>query len=98
MSRYDDDYDGPDESEETDPIIRELRTEIIRLEAQLDQLRASIRESTAEMAEIRAKIADMEALLERLKARRRRDEKLLLLAWFMVIVSLAISLYTYFTT
>jgi septal ring factor EnvC (AmiA/AmiB activator) len=98
MSRYDDDYDAPDESEDTDPIIRELRTEIIRLEAQLDQLRACVRESTEEVAEIRAKIAEMEAILERLKARRRRDEKLLFLAWLMVVLSLAMSLYTYFTT
>ncbi len=87
MSRYDDDYDGPDESEDTDPIIRELRTEIIRLEAQLDQLRASVRESTEEVAEIRAQLAEMELILERLKARRRRDEKLVLVACLLAILS-----------
>lgn len=98
MSRYDDEYDSPDESEDTDPVIRELRTEIIRLEAQLDQLQASVRERAEEAVEIRAKLVELERALERLKARRRRDEKLLFIAWLMVVLSLAMSLYTYLTT
>jgi septal ring factor EnvC (AmiA/AmiB activator) len=98
MSRYDDEYESPDESEDTDPIIRELRAEIIRLEAQLDQLQASVRERAEEATEIRAKLAELELALDRLKARRRRDEKLLILAWLMVVISLVMSLYTYFTT
>ncbi len=98
MSRYDDEYDSQDESEDTDPLIRELRAEIIRLEAQLDQLQASVRERAEEAVEIRAKLADLDRTLERLKPRRRRDEKLLVLAWVMVVLSLAMSLYTYLTT
>src|SRR5262245_22923811 len=96
MSRYDDDYDGPDESEDTDPLIRELRSEIIRLEAQLDQLRASVRESTEEMAEIRARVAEMEQILNRLKARRRRDEKLVLAACILAILSTVFAVFTAF--
>ena len=61
MSRYNDDFEGPDESEDTDPTIRELRTEIIRLEAQLDQLTASLREQSAESALIRAQLVELEA-------------------------------------
>ncbi|QJW96145.1 hypothetical protein [Frigoriglobus tundricola] len=95
MSRYDDEFDGPDESEETDPIVRELRTEIIRLEAQLDQLQASVRERATEAAEIRAKLAELEFLLERLKAHRRRDEKLLRLLVFVTVLSLTMCFYTY---
>ena len=97
MSRYDDEYDSPDESEDTDPVIRELRLEIVRMEAQLDQLMASVRERAEEAAEIRAKLAELEQALDRLIVRRRRDERLLVLAWLMVVVSLAMSLYTYFT-
>ena len=97
MSRYDDEYDGPDGSEDTDPIIRELRGEIVRLEAQLDQLMASVRERAEEAAEIRTKLAELEQAIDRLRARRLRDERLLVLAWLMVVVSLAMSLYTYFT-
>ena len=98
MSRYDDEYDSPDESEDTDPVIRELRTEIVRLEAQLDQLLASVRERAEEEAEIRARLAELEQAIDRLKARRQRDERLLVLAWLMVVLSLAMSLYTYFTS
>lgn len=96
MSRYNDD-NGFDGSGEADPVIRELRTEIVRLEAQLDQLTASVRERARESTEIRAKLAELEEGLERLRARRQRDEKLLILAWVMMMVSLGMSLYTFFT-
>ena len=96
MSRYDDDYDGPDESEDTDPIIRELRLEIVRLEAQLDQLLASVRERAEEAAEIRVRLAELEEALNHLQARRRRDERLLVLAWVVAVLSAAATFYTMF--
>ena len=74
-----------------------MRAEIVRLEAQLDQLMASVRERAEEAAEIRTKLAELEQAIDRLRARRLRDERLLVLAWLMVVVSLAMSLYTYFT-
>ena len=97
MSRFDDDYDSPDESEDTDPVIRELRAEIIRLEAQLDQLTASVRERAEEAALIQVQLAELEVRLARLEARRRRDEKLLVVAWVIAVGSLALSVYTYLT-
>ena len=97
MSRFDDDYDSPDESEDTDPVIRELRAEIIRLEAQLDQLTASVRERAEEAALIQVQLAELEVRLARLEARRRRDEKLLVVAWAIAVGSLALSIYTYLT-
>ena len=97
MPRYDDEYDSPDESEDTDPLIRGLRAEIIRLEAQLDQVQASVRERAEEAAEIRVRLAELERAIDRLKARCRRDEKLLFLAWLMAILSMAISLYWWIT-
>ena len=99
MSQYDDDNDSDEysESEDTDPMIRELRSEIVRLEAQLDQLTASVRERAAETAEIRVRLTELEEALTRLEARRRRDEKLIILAWVMVAASLALSVYTYLT-
>ncbi|MBN9122037.1 MAG: hypothetical protein J0I06_23330 [Planctomycetes bacterium] len=96
MSRYDD-YDSPDGSEDTDPTIHELRTEIIRLEAQLDQLAASVRERTEETALISAQLAELKVWVARLEARRRRDGKLLLLAWVMAVTSLAMTVYAYLT-
>jgi hypothetical protein len=97
MSRFDDEYDSPDESEDTDPTIRELRAEIIRLEAQLDQLTASVRESTEEMAVIRVQLAELQLYVARLEARRQRDEKLLIAACLLVVLSLALSVYSYLT-
>jgi uncharacterized protein involved in exopolysaccharide biosynthesis len=95
MSRFDDNYDSPDESEDTDPIIRELRTEIIRLEAQLDQLTASVRERAEEAVIIRVQLAELEARLTQLEARCRRDALFLTLAWLMVSTSFGLWLYRY---
>lgn len=102
MSRFDDenesDSDDFDSPEESDSLIRELRLEIVRLEAQLDQLTASVREQTEESIAISARLAELEAAVERLRARQRRDTKLLVLAWVMVAASLGMSLFTYFTS
>ncbi len=95
MSRFDDEYEGSDESEDTDPTIRGLRAEIIRLEAQLDQLTASVRERAEESARIQAKLVELEMRLNRLEARRRRDSRLILMSWVMMILSMALSIYAY---
>lgn len=99
MSRYDDEFDSDefDSPEETDSVIRELRLEIVRLEAQLDQLSAGVRERAEETAAIAARLAELEAAVDRLQARQRRDQRLLVLAWVMVGASLGMSLFTYLT-
>ena len=101
MSRFDDEYENDsddfDRPEETDSVIRELRSEIVRLEAQLDQLSASVRERAEESALISAQIAELQRAVAQLRARQRRDARLLVLAWVMVVMSLAISLFTYLT-
>jgi prefoldin subunit 5 len=97
MSQYDDensDFEGP---EGTDPLIRELEMEVVRLRAHLDQLAASVREREREAAEIRPRLAELEAALDRLLARRRRDEKALIFLCALTFVSLAVSLYSLFT-
>lgn len=100
MSRYDDefDFDGPDESEDTDPTISELRVEIIRLEARLDQLTASARERTEEAAIIQAHLTDLEIRVARLEARRRRDLLFLRVTWVMIVLSIALSVYVHLTS
>ena len=97
MSRFDDEYDSPDESEDTDPLVRELRTEIIRLEAQLDQLTANVRERAEEAAILQVQLAALKLRVARLEARRQRDEKLLVAACLLVVLSLALSVYAYLT-
>jgi hypothetical protein len=95
MSHFND-YDDLDESEET--TVRELRAEIVRLEAQLDQLTASVREGVAEAAIIQARLVELERRVVRLEARRRRDARLVVVAWVLMVLSLALSLYTYLTS
>ncbi len=95
MNEYDDEFDGPDGSEDTDPVIRELRAEIVRLEAQLDQLAASVRERAAEAAVISAQIADLEIRVARLESRRKRDMLFLRVTWVMIALSIAMSVYSY---
>ncbi len=98
MSRFDDENENENDSpEETDSVIRELRTEIIRLEAQLDQLTASVREQSEESAVLAARLAELGRAVDRLRARQRRDTKLLIFAWVMVVASLAVSLVTFLT-
>jgi chromosome segregation ATPase len=97
MSQYDDEDGGFDGPEETDPVIRELRTEVVRLRAQLDQLAANLREREREAAGIRATLAELEEAVERLKARRQRDDRILVVLAILTLGSLALSLTTYFT-
>ncbi len=96
MSRFDDEFDSDefDSPEETDSVIRELRLEIIRLEAQLDQLTASVRERAEETAAITTQLAELKLAVERLRARQRRDARLLVLAWALTVVALAMSVFT----
>ncbi len=98
MSQFDDDYEGSDGSEDTDPMIRELRTEILRLEAQLDQLSASVRERAEESALIQAKLAVLELRIARLEAGRRQDARIVRLTWWFVSSSLGLWFYYAYAT
>ena len=65
----DDDFDPTDES---DPEIRELRLEIVRLEARIDQLAAAERERAAEMDELRLMMDDLSRRIAALEAFRKQ--------------------------
>jgi septal ring factor EnvC (AmiA/AmiB activator) len=93
----DSDFEDRDDIEDTDPIVRELRLEICRLEAQIDQLSASMRERAAETVVIRAQIAMLEERLALLEARQRRYLLLVRIAWVLMLFSMCLSLYTYFS-
>src|SRR5262245_28578510 len=72
--REDDDLSRDDS--ETDPLIRELRPAMIRLEAQLDQLLAAVRDRSEEAAELRTRLAELEEAIERLRQRFRQRARL----------------------
>jgi len=67
----DEDYSF-DEPSDADPAMRELRIEMVRLQAQIDQLAASARERAAEIAELRVRLTDLELRVNSLKTRHRR--------------------------
>lgn len=75
MDAYDDDFDPADE---LDPVVRELRNEIVRLEAQFDQLAAATARQEAEMELIRAETAELHRLIDDLAASRRRFKRQML--------------------
>jgi hypothetical protein len=81
-----DDFDDTDR----DPVVRELRTEMVRLQAQIDQLAAAARERAAEIADLRARLTELELRFEVIKARQRRDLKVW--AWAMAMYGTAMGL------
>jgi capsule polysaccharide export protein KpsE/RkpR len=68
----DDDF-GPDESADAEPIIRELRFEMVRLQAQIDQIAAAAHDRAGEIAILRARLAELEARLSTIQAKHRRN-------------------------
>jgi uncharacterized protein involved in exopolysaccharide biosynthesis len=76
MNPREDDDLSFDDSDDNDPVIRELRAELVRLEAQLDQLLAAEREREAEIAELRARMEDLERAIEAIRTRFRTQFRL----------------------
>jgi hypothetical protein len=72
--REDDDIPS-DWDESDDGMIRELRLEMVRLEAQLDQLLAAERERAEEIAALHNKLSELEMLVGRLRDRYRRSAR-----------------------
>jgi hypothetical protein len=71
----DDDYSF-DEPSETDPVMRDLEIEMVRLQAQIDQLSASARERAEEIAELRIRLIALEQRVDALKMRYRKNVRL----------------------
>ena len=75
MNPYEDDDYSFDEQKD-DPSIRELRLEMARLQAQLDQLAAAARDRADEIAELRVRLNELEQCFNRLKSQYRRRVQL----------------------
>jgi hypothetical protein len=71
----DEDYSF-DERNDADPVMWELRIEMLRLQAQIDQLAASARERATEIAELRVQLTKLELRVNTLKMRHRRHMQL----------------------
>jgi len=71
----DDDYSF-DETNDAEPVMRELRIEMVRLQAQIDQLVASTRERAVEIAELQVRLTELEQRFDSLKRGYRRNVRL----------------------
>jgi tetrahydromethanopterin S-methyltransferase subunit G len=67
--------DLPYDESDHDPLIRELRAEMVRLQARLDQLTAATRDQAEEAAELRARLTELEIAVGRLRERYRRASR-----------------------
>jgi hypothetical protein len=76
MDPREDDELPYDDSDDNDPLVRELRMEMVRLQAQLDQLLAAARERAEEVAELRARMGELERLIDNIRNRYRRHVRL----------------------
>jgi tetrahydromethanopterin S-methyltransferase subunit G len=76
MDPRDEDRPYDEFGDSDDPLIEELRAEMVRLEAQIDQLSATARDRAAEIAELRARLAELEVRIEAIQARYRRGVRL----------------------
>ena len=70
-----DDYSFEDPND-ADLVMEELRIEMVRLQAQIDQLSASARERAVEIAELQLRLTELELRVDALKARHRRNVRM----------------------
>jgi predicted nuclease with TOPRIM domain len=81
MNRDEDDDSLYDETNDAEPAMQELRIEMIRLQAEIDQLAASARERASEIAELRDRMTDLELRFSSLVLRHRRR------TWLWVLIA-----------
>ena len=84
MTPDDEDEPGFERFDGTDEAVRELRAQVVRLEAQLDQLTAEYREQRAEMEALERRIEELARTLADLMARRHRRDSPLFFVWAVV--------------
>jgi septal ring factor EnvC (AmiA/AmiB activator) len=87
----DDDF-RPDESGHAEPLIRELRAEMVRLQAQIDQIAAASQERAREIADLRGRLAELESRIGEIRGRYRRSLKLWLATAAMYGTALGLAL------
>jgi hypothetical protein len=71
---------GPDDSADPEPVIRELRAEMIRQQARIDQIAAAAHDRADEIAILRARLAELQWRSDAHRARLRRSMRVWLLA------------------
>ena len=78
--RDESDDPGPDDSANAEPVIRELRAEMIRQQARIDQIAAAAHDRADEIAILRARLAELESRNNVIRRRYRRSLRFWVLA------------------
>ncbi len=81
-----------DNSDDNDLVIRGLRIEMVRLQAQLDQLLAAARERSEEVAALRTRLDELDRVIEAIRSRYRRNTRLWIIISAMYGASLGMTL------
>ena len=88
---FDDDR-GPDDSADPEPVIRELRTEMIRQQAQIDQIAAAAHDRAEEIAILRAPLAELQSRSDASRTRYRRSLRMWVLVGVLYGLALGVAL------
>src|SRR5262245_35906168 len=83
---------GPDDSADPEPVIRELRAEMIRQQARIDQIAAAAHDRADEIAILRARLAELQWRNDAYRTRYRRSLRVWLLAGLLYGLTVGITL------
>ena len=83
---------GPDDSADPEPVIRELRTEMIRQQARIDQIAAAAHDRAEEIAILRARLAELQSRSDASRARYRRSLRMWVLVGVLYGLALGVAL------
>ena len=87
-----DENPGPDDFADAEPVIRELRTEMIRQQARIDQIAAAAHDRADEITILRARLVELQSRSDARRARYRRRLWLWVLGGVLYGVALGLSL------
>ena len=76
MDPRDDFDDDPPRDDSDDSLVQELRAELLRLEAQLDQILAGEREHGEEVAKLERQMIELQGAMDTVRARYRQKARL----------------------
>lgn len=87
-----DENPGPDDFTDAEPVIRELRTEMIRQQARIDQIAAAAHDRADEIMILRARLVELQCRSDARRHRYRRSLWMWVLGGLLCGVALGISL------
>jgi hypothetical protein len=84
-------YDDSGDSDDNDPVVRELRAELLRLESQLDQILAGEREHGEEVARLETQMVELQGMMDAIRDRYR--QKVRLWGWTAFFYGIALGMW-----